>query len=47
MCKIISLRSRNQLGGNDYKKNDKIANRHGEYIGMLPLAGLMEIPFFR
>lgn len=37
MCKIISLKSRNQLGGNDYKKNDKIANRHGEYIGMLPL----------
>jgi hypothetical protein len=37
MCKVISLKSRMQLGGSDCKENDEIANRKGEYIGMLPL----------
>ncbi|MGV8980525.1 hypothetical protein [Clostridium sp.] len=43
MCKVISLKSRNQLGGNDYKKNDELASRKGDYIGMLPLTVAKEL----
>lgn len=35
MGKVISLKSREQLGGCDSKENDDLVNRDGEYIGVL------------
>jgi hypothetical protein len=37
MAKVISLKSREQLGGCDYKENDELVDREGEYIGALTL----------
>jgi hypothetical protein len=35
MGKVISLKSREQLGGCDSKENDELVNKEGEYIGVL------------
>lgn len=35
MGKVISLKSRMQLGGSDFKENDELVSKKGFYIGVL------------
>lgn len=36
MAKILSLKTRKQLGGQDFEENDRLVTEKGFYIGVLP-----------
>lgn len=44
MAKILSLKTRKLLGGQDFEENDRLVTEKGLYIGVLPKA---EAAYFR